>query len=229
MIITIHQPEYLPYLGFFDRIFKSDIFVILDHVQYQKHGYINRNRIKNANGAEWLTIPVNKKMKLDTICKVEIRNDENWRDKHRKSISMNYSKAPYFEKYFPIFEELYSKNWQYISELDTYLIAEILQKLGMNKKIYKSSELDIQEKSTDMLVEICKKLNGTTYLSGEGGKLYMECDKFENAGIKLNFQTFTHPVYTQLHEKVGFLPYMSFIDLLFNHGENSLEILNSKG
>lgn len=228
MIVTIHQPEYLPWIGFFDRIIKADVFVILDHVQYQKHGYINRNHIKTANGAEWLTIPVNKTLKQAPISKVEIRNNEDWQSKHYKSIIQNYSKAPYFKQYHDFIKKTYSTSWEYISDLDTHLITELLKQLNIKRPIHKSSEMDIEGESTDMLINICKRLKADTYLSGEGGKNYMDCDKFKEAGINVLFQSFTHPNYSQLHEKTGFLSHLSLIDLLFNHGENSLEIINNK-
>lgn len=225
MIITIHQPEYLPWLGFFDRIIKSDVFVILDHVQYQKNCNINRNRIKNANGPEWLTVPVHKKMDHMEISKVQIQNSLEWREKHYKTIVMNYAKATHFAAFHDVIKAIYEQNWDSISELDTSIIISILEKLGVKKKIYKSSELHPEGKSTEMLVDICKKLNGDTYLSGEGGKRYMDTKAFDDAGIKIEWQTFTHPVYTQQYNKLGFISHLSFIDLLFNHGVDSLEIL----
>ncbi|MBI2463481.1 WbqC family protein [Candidatus Peregrinibacteria bacterium] len=225
MIITIHQPEYLPWLGFFDRIIKSDIFVILDHVQYQKNCNINRNRIKNANGPEWLTVPVYKKMDHMEISKVQIQNNLEWREKHYKTIVMNYAKAAHFAQFHDLIKGIYEQNWDSISELDTAIIMNILEKLGVKKKIYKSSSLNPIGKSTDMLVDICKKLNGDAYLSGEGGKRYMDTKAFDDAGIKIMWQAFTHPVYTQQYTKLGFISHLSFIDLLFNHGMDSLEIL----
>lgn len=226
MIVTIHQPEYLPWLGFFDRIIASDVFVILDHVQYQKHGFINRNRIKTANGEMWLTVPVDKKMKLDSIREVEIKNVEKWQEKHFKSISQSYSKAPYFSMYKHIFDEIFSTSWCHISQLNIHIITQILNALGVKKEIYKSSELDVKGESDEMLINICEKLNAETYLCGQGGKLYMDLEHYQKADINVVFREFDHPTYNQLYTgSVGFLPYMSIIDLLFNHGEESLKII----
>lgn len=224
MIVTIHQPEYLPWIGFFDRVIKSDVFVILDHVQYQKNGFINRNRIKNANGAEWLTVPVSNQMKHDPICKVDIGSND-WQKKHYQSIVFNYVKAPYFEKYHVFFQEMYHNEWRNIAELDIYFITQILLKLGIKTKIVRSSEWELKSQSTDLLVDICQKLNADTYLSGEGGRRYMEHEKFARAGIKIEFQTFVHPIYPQLFPGAGFVPQLSFIDLLFNCGEEGLQLL----
>ena len=112
--VTIHQPEYLPWIGFFDRIYQTDIFVILDDVQYQKNGFINRNKVKNYNGWQWITVPVEGKSTRKNINEVIISNQEEWGEKQWKCLLYNYSRAPYFKKYADFFEEVFKKKWNLI-------------------------------------------------------------------------------------------------------------------
>jgi len=220
MILTVHQPEYLPYIGFFDRISKADVFVILDSVQYQKNGFINRNRIKTAQGWQWLTIPVKRREALKNINEIEIDNQTDWKSKHWKALLYNYNKTPYFKKYADFFEKTYNQNWDLLVDLDIYLIENIMNMLRIKKQIKISSHLKVQGKADDLLVDICKELGADTYLSGPGGKEYMNLDKFKKQNINVVFQEFTHPVYVQQFPKKGFIPNLSIIDLLFN-SENS--------
>jgi len=225
MILIAHQPEYLPWLGFFDRIYKADIFVILDNVQYQKNGFINRNKIKTAQGWQWLTIPVKQREALKNIKEIEINNELDWKSKHWKALLYNYNKAPYFKKYFDFFEKVYKQNWRNLANLDIYLIKNIMALLGLKKEIKKSSSLSAKGKADDLLVNICKELKVDTYLSGPGGKEYMKMEKFKEENINVTFQDFVHPAYPQLFEEKGFIPYLSVVDILFNCGPESLNII----
>ncbi|MBI4234988.1 WbqC family protein [Candidatus Peregrinibacteria bacterium] len=226
MIVTIHQPEYLPYLGFFDRIIESDVFVILDHVQFQKSGFIHRNKIKTHNGWRWLTVTVDSKMKNMPINTVKIKNESGWSSEHYKLLKIYYQKAPFFEQYEQLLQDIYNREWEYIVDLDIYLLERLLAVLGIKTKLYRSSELDLAKESEDWNIDICKKLNGNTYLSGPGGKLYMDMEKYKKADIKTTFRDFIHPEYNQLYmNESGFVPYMSILDLLLNHGEGSLKII----
>lgn len=218
MIVTIHQPEYLPYIGFFDRISRADIFVILDNVQYQKNAFINRNKIKTFDGWQWLTVPVKQREALKNINEIEISNEIDWRVKHWKALLYNYNKAPYFKKYSDFFEKLYKQNWTSLANLDIYLIENIMDMLGLKKEIKKSSLLKANGKADDLLINICKELGADTYFSGPGGRGYMDLEKFKEQNINVVFQEFTHPVYAQQFGE--FIPNLSIIDLLFNN-ENS--------
>lgn len=216
MIITIHQPEYLPWIGFFDRVSKADIFVILDDVQYQKNGFINRNKIKTSQGWQWLTVPVKERESMKKINEVEINNQIDWRQNHWKSLLYNYNKAPCFKKYSDFFEENYKKKWDSLADLDIYLIENIMDMLGIKTETKISSLLNIKGEATDRLVNMCKMLGVDTYLSGPGGKEYMDLDKFKKQNINVIFQEFTHPIYVQQFGE--FIPNLSIIDLLFNQG-----------
>lgn len=225
-IVTIHQPEYLPWAGFFDRIYKADIFVALDEVQYQKGGFINRNKIKTSQGWQWITVPVKEREGLKKINEVIIDNKSNWQENHWKSLFYNYNKAPYFEKYADFLKNVFKKEWELIAELNIYLIENIMNILGIEKQIKKSSLMHVEGKATERLINICKKVGADTYLAGFGGKEYMDEKKFEENSIKVIYQDFKHPRYSQLYD--GFIPELSIVDLLLNCGPESLDIILGK-
>lgn len=225
MIIGILQPGYLPWLGFFEQMYRSDVFVIYDDVQYDKEGWRNRNRIKTANGIQWLTIPVSIKFEQHPlIYEVKIDNTTNWRKKHLFSISQNYSKARFFRKYIPIFEEAYSKEWEYLIDINMNFTLKLAERLGMeNKKVVRSSTLNIEGDRIGRLVKICKLFNADIFYEGISGKNYLDEKYFTEQGVRIEYQNYKHPVYQQLYG--DFIPHLSVVDLLFNCGEESLSIL----
>ena len=219
------QPTYLPWMGYFDLIDQSDIFVFLDNVQFEKQSWQQRNKIKTRQGEIWLTVPVLQSLG-QKINEVKINNNSNWKEKHWKSIKYNYNKAPYFKTYFKFFEETYNTDWQYLVDLNIHIIKWVCNQLNIKKDFIKSSDMGIEGKKTDLLVNICKKLNADTYLSPLGSAVYIEKNNlFEREGIKLEYQHFEHPIYKQLWE--DFVPHISVIDLLFNEGDKSLDIIRS--
>jgi hypothetical protein len=225
--VVILQPGYLPWLGFFDQMYKSDIFVILDDVQYDKHGWRNRNRIKTAQGIQWLTVPVLISGKCKPIIKdVLIDNRINWQKKHLKGIEQNYKKAQFFKDYFYLFEETLSKEWKYLIDLDMEFIYKLNAALGLNRKIIFSSGLNIKTDKTERLINICQMLNADKYLTGDAAKDYIDGAEFTKNNILLEFHNYSHPNYKQLYGK--FIPYLSIIDLIFTYGDKSLEILTGK-
>jgi len=226
--ISIHQPEYLPWIGFFDRIAKSDIFVILDDVGYQKNGFMNRNKIKNPQGWQWITVPVQGRSPNKKVNEVLINNATNWADVHMRAIYLNYCKAPYYKNYSTFFEETFKKKWDNLGDLDIYLIENVLKFLGIKTKVERSSNVAVEGENTERLVNICKHFKTTTYLSGPGGKNYMDLEKFREENIKVVFQEFNHPEYAQMFKDRGFIACLSIIDLLFNCGPNSLKIISEK-
>lgn len=228
MRIGILQPGYIPWLGFFEQMYKSDVFVIYDDVQYDKESWRNRNRIKTANGVQWLTVPVIVRFEdAPLINDIKIDNKLNWRKKHLHSIKQNYSKVAYFKKYIDIFEEAYSKKWQYLVDIDMHFILELSVLLGIDcNKIVRSSTLNISGDKIERLIEICKLFKADTFYEGAAGKNYIDDSQFARNGIKVEYQDYKHPAYRQLHG--DFVPYLSVVDLLFNHGEESLAILLNK-
>jgi len=223
MIVAVHQPQYLPWLGYFDKIDQADIFVILDNVQYKKNEYQNRNRIKTAQGWQWITVPVKYRFP-EKIIEVAINNEVDWRRKHHTALLSNYNRSAYFKDYRSFFEDLYQRDWILLANLNTYIIEYIIKQIKIATKIVKASDLELSSDPTQRLIDICKGLGADTYLAGAGGREYMDVDSFEKSGIKVVFQEFQHPVYEQLYGK--FESYMSVVDLLFNHGPKSMEIIS---
>ncbi len=228
MIVSVHQPQYLPWLGYFDKIDKSNCFVFLDTVQYKKREFQNRNKIRTKTDPIWLSVPVKTKgASLQRLSDVQIDNQINWQKEHINSLQTWYSSAPHFNDYFSFFKAVYAKKWERLIDLNIHIIEFILDILDINTKIYLESEIKTQYTSTLRLVEICNKLEADIYLSGIGGKDYLDELKFSENKIDLQYQNFTHPTYLQqftLGEN-KFSPYMSIIDLIFNAGPKSIDIL----
>lgn len=228
MIVSVHQPQYLPWLGYFDKIDKSDCFVFLDTVQYKPREFQNRNKIRIKDGWIWLSVPVKVKGHFrQKICDVEIDNEKGWEEDHKKSLMFWYAKAPFFKNYFPFFAEVYVRKWEKLIDLNIYIIKFILKELRIEKKLYLESEIGTSTKSTDRILELCQKLNADIYLSGICGKDYLEEEKFKNSSIKLEYQKFNYPRYNQqfVNESNPFEPYMTIVDLLFNEGPKSIDII----
>ncbi len=225
--IGILQPGYLPWLGFFEQMCSADVFVIYDDVQYDKEGWRNRNRIKGANGVLWLTVPVHVKLSdRPLISEVRIDNKANWRKKHLMSLKMNYAKAPFFKEYIRIFEEAYSRDWDLLVDIDMYFILKLSECLGMgDKKIVRSSSLNVDGDRIERLAKICKMFEADVFYEGASGKNYIDNASFAEQGIAIEYQDYKHPVYKQLYG--DFIPHLSLVDLLFNHGDESLAILTA--
>ena len=221
-LISIRQPGYFPYLGFFKKIESVDIFVFLDDVQYTRSDWDNRNKIKTSDGSMWLTIPILNKSK-EFLNEVEIDNTQNWIYKHKSAIKFNYQNAPFFDLYWKDIESILDKKYTKLIELNMKLINYFKSILQINTETVFSSNLDINSTGSQKLYEICKSLKAETYLSGELGQNYLDLEIFDNNKIKIIFEKFQHPTYSQINSK--FLPNMSIIDLLFNEGDNAINIL----
>ena len=218
MIIGIHQPNYLPYLGFFDKMAKSDIFVIYDDAQFEKGEFQHRNRIRIYHGWKWLTVPVEKKH--IPINEIRIKNEVatwkgvKWTDAHFNDISDNYKDTLYYSVYEKEIKRIYNKRYDKLVDLNMELIDFLKEAFDIGVKMVFSSELGFTSKSTERLVEIVEALGGDVYLSGAKGRDYLDVSLFEKKDIRVEFQEFEHPVYKQRYE--GFVPNMAAIDALFN-------------
>lgn len=223
MIVAAHQPQYLPWLGYFDKMRRVDVFCYLNDVQFKKNEWQNRNRIKTAQNWQWITVPVRYHFP-EKIHEVHINNGVDWMRKHLQALITNYRRSPYYSEYIPIFEEVYSREWEFISELNVHLIERLKSVLDLDEKsTVLSSDLDLREEPTDRLIDICKALGADTYLAGQGGADYMNLERFEKNGLKLIIQEFQHPVYPQLFGE--FHSHLSIVDLLFNCGPESMDII----
>jgi hypothetical protein len=229
MLLTGHQPNYLPYLGFFEKLVRADCFLIVDNVQFVKRGpfgWIHRNKVRTADGWTWLTIPVQTKGKFtQNICDVEIDNRTPWRRKHWRTLQLNYGKAPFFADYAGEIEAVFEQEWTKLSDLTVRFIELICGYLQIEIPMSRTSERGITgEHGTDLVVSLCRAVGADRYLSGAHGRDYLDIPYVESAGITLEFQNYTHPVYNQV-QGGEFVPYMSALDLLFNHGPDSRAIL----
>jgi hypothetical protein len=223
MIVSVHQPQYLPWLGYFDKIDKADLFVLLDNVQFKKNEWQNRNKIKTSAGGQWLTVPVMYRFP-QLINEVEINNKERWQHKQQQAVISNYKKAPSWDSLEPFFTDLFQSQWQTISQLNIHVVKTLVKILGIETPLHIASEMgDFPEDPDERLIAITKHFGADTYLAGSGGHDYMDMDKYDRNSIKVLFQDYKHPVYDQLFG--DFLPFMSVIDLIFNHGDESLRIL----
>lgn len=226
--VVIQQPSYLPWLGYFEQINQADVFVFYDDVQYTKNDWRNRNRIKTKNGEQWITVPVNYKTG-QKICDVKIDNTRDWKKKHLRSILTSYAKTRNFKEYIKYFRELYATDWLNMCDLAEYTVIMLSNLLNIKTEFKRSKEMSVKGGKTECLVNICMSLGADRYYSPKKSIAYLDISQFEKAGIKVEFQDYLHPVYPQLHGE--FIPYMSVIDLLFNCGTISLDVIKngSKG
>jgi hypothetical protein len=223
MILTAHQPVYLPWLGLFHKIALADLFCIFDIAQYQTKDYNNRNKIKTNTGAIWLSVPVESKEHFTKrICDIRIINN-GWNRKHLKSIQLAYQKAPFFKEHIGRLEEILAAQYDFLTDLNTEILRYSLDALGIHVPIVKASDYDFEGYKSDLVLDMCVKLKADDYIFGAQGKSYADVPSFTEKGIGVHFQNYIHPEYHQLHGE--FEPYMSLIDLLFNEGPRSKEIL----
>lgn len=222
MILSIHQPAYLPWLGYFDKILKSDLFIFLDTVQFEKNSFINRNKIKSQNSSLWLTIPVKTKGHTESsILETEIINNKNWKHKHLQNIYYSYKKAKYFDYLYPKLEILYKKEYLYLSELCFEHLDFWLKEINCETKIVKASNLNMKQKKSQLILEICNYFSSKTYISGALGRDYLEEHSFEKENIEIIYQNYTSPIYEQINGQ--FISNLSIIDFLMNN--NNYEII----
>lgn len=215
MIVSIHQPDYIPYLGYFYKIYQSEVFVFLDDVQFSNDNMHHWNRIKIPQGECRLKIPVEHSFG-DNINQVRTKDELKWKEKHLKTIEMNYKKTEYFEEIYPDYKELLLKVYPNLSEMNIVINQFICQGLGINPKFVRSSELNITSAKEDRVIDICLALGGTTYISGNGAKAYQVDEHFENKGIHLKYTDYKPFVYNQRWGE--FMPNLSVLDYIFNCG-----------
>ena len=225
MILSGHQPNYLPYPGLIGKILQSDKFIYVSNVQLEKKSWQNRNRIKGANGEIMLTVPVMTKGKFEQkISETKINNTENWRMKHFNAISLNYKKAPYASNYMDFFEDLYKRDWEYLNDLDIHIMNYVLSELGIKTEIYYDTDFDFQGSNNALLVEMTKTLSCDTYLSNKGSDSYVDISAFTSNGLNHKYLDYKGVEYPQCFR--GFVPYLSIFDMMFNIGsERTLEII----
>jgi len=227
MIVAIHQPNYLPWLGYFYKVAQADKFILLDDAQYSKNSYINRARIKTPQGERWLTIPVKTAGQFgQTIASMKTDMRQNWPEKHLKTLAANYRRAPYFEEVIALLNSTYLAvtDDTLLGELNIELIRSVCNYLDLRTELARATELGVTTLSTQRLVDISVALGGTQYLSGKGGLKYQDANLFAENGIALRYSDFEAAVYAQQWGE--FVPGLSTIDALMNLGKNAVNLLS---
>jgi WbqC-like protein len=220
MIVSIHQPAYLPWLGYFDKINQADLFIYLDTVQFQKGSYQNRNKVLTRNGPVWLTVPVETSGCLYTTAlkDLTIDNRQAWQAKHLSTLRLNYSGAQMYKEVFPVVEPFYHKPWARLSDLCWEMLLKFNELLGITTPVIKASEIaGVEGKKSDLILNLCRAVKATTYLSGSQGKDYLDLEKFAAANVKVLFQNYVPATYRQQSDE--FVAALGVVDLLFNEAQ----------
>ena len=218
MILTAHQPTYLPWLGTFHKILLADVFCFFDIAQYQKKEWDNRNKIYTHNGELMLSVPTRSKKHFDkTVGEIEINNQTNWAEKHYKSIFLSYKKHPFFENHRSFLEDMYiNQQWDRLVDLNVYFYKYILKLLDKDIPIVMASDYDFQGQKSDLVLDMCQKLEASVYIFGGEGENYANKEPFKSANIDLIFQKYNYPTYTQYRNKKNFTSHLSILDLIMN-------------
>lgn len=220
MIITIHQPEHLPWLGFFNKLSKAEVFVILDSVQFEKNYFQNRNRIIGSNGVQYIGIPASTTGHMEgTIAttKIAAATNPKWKTKYLNTIRQSYSKHPFFAEVFPLLEKALSIQTDNLCDINIAIFQSFAEAMGFFPNYVRSSTLKASGLKSDLILNICKELNADVYIAGPSGRDYLDMQSFADSGIKVVFNDYHHPTYPQKKCET-FVPYMSALDLFMNVG-----------
>lgn len=227
MNVVILQPSYIPWRGYFDQIRRADLFIFYDDVQYDKHGWRNRNQIKTAQGKQWLTIPVHSSGATEGLLIKDAKIDwsKPWAKNHWKALSFAYAKAPYFRRYASLLEPFYQRKDILLADFTIDLTVALTREIGISAaRFMRSSEIPgISGEKTDRLIQILQAVNARHYLSGPSAKDYIEADKFAAAGIALAYIDYNYSEYPQLYPPYD--PYVTILDLLFMVGDQALSYI----
>ena len=235
MIVAAHQPHYFPWLGYVHKMAQADLFIVMDDLQYEKDNFQNRNRIKVNNCSAWLTVPLERGSQADLICDKLIRNDgvsakEHWQRRTWATLQIHYGKAPHFSRYAAELEELYTRPWTRLVDVTLHILELVRGWFGITSPMLLSSSLQLEGQKTDRIIDFCRKVGADVYLSGRGGSTgYLDVDALRQNGVDVAWQSFDHPVYPQRYPALGFMPRMCVLDMLFNCGPASRDILLSTG
>jgi hypothetical protein len=217
MLLSIHQPNYWPGPGLIGKIAHSDTFMFLTEVQFEKRSWQSRNKIRIKDGWKYLTVPVISKGKYDQKIKdVMIMNEDNWRNQHFNAIKFAYQKAPFFKRYENFLESLYETKWEWLVDIDIYVMEYILQDLGIETKLLYDRDLEITGEKNELLIDVCQQLGVTQYMSNKGSENYVDISKFNAAGIDHVYIDYIDREYKQLYP--GYEGYMSILDMMMNLG-----------
>jgi hypothetical protein len=225
VIVSINQPAYLPWLGYFDRILRSDLHIVLDTVQFEKNSFTNRNKIRTPDGWTWMSVPVLTKGRFGdlAISRLEVANERPWARKHWDTLRFNYARAPHFADHAAFWESVFERRWERLLELQRVTIDHVLSTLGIGTRLASSSELGTGGAKDELVLNLCREVGATVYLSGPLGRDYLVPERFAEAGIELRYHDFVHPAYPQAHP--GFEAYMAAVDAIFCLGADGCRAL----
>lgn len=223
-VCAIHQPQYMPWLGYFDKIDSADVFVFLDATQFKKNEWQNRNRILAKTGPQWLTVPVKHRFGQQ-IRETSVDDNSNWRRKHLNTLKACYGRSRFFGQYADEIAELLRRDWSSLSELNVAFVKYLAQQLGITSEFVLASQLQVEGRSSELLGRICQAVHADVYLSGVGGRGYLDESVFDEVAVKTEYQSFQCVEYPQLLG--GFEPALSALDILFNCGDKSLAVLRA--
>lgn len=224
--VAMHQPHYLPWLGLIDKADQADLFVFVDHVQFLRKGWHNRNFVKTAQGPTLLSVPVLQESRAERIDEKVVDGRRPWRKKHRRTIEQSYRAAPHWDPYGPPLLDLYERPWDGLADLAIASTQLVFDAFGVTTPVCRSSQLAaVPGAKTEMVAALCRQVGATTFVSGEGARAYLDEELLAAAGVKVEWQGFAHPTYPQLHPQAGFVPRLAAFDLLLNLGADSLAFL----
>ena len=234
MIVAAHQPHYLPWLGYLDKLVKCDVFVVMDDLQYEAQNFQNRNRLKLNHGPAWLTVPLLRGAQEDRVLDKRIDNAgrggrHHWQARTWRTLVTHYGRAPYFEQYAPALEEVYTRRWDLLVELDLHMLELARGWLGITRPIVRASSLELSGARTERIANMCRAVGASVYLSGRGGSTgYLDTELLARAGVSVLWQRFAHPVYPQRYAGLGFVSHLGFLDVLLNCGPAAAAILRGE-
>ena len=225
MLVTIHQPHYLPWLGYLHRMSQADLFIVLDHVQFERGNYQNRTRVRVNGAPHWLTVPVEQHSQKERILDKRVENRLDWARAHFETLRRSYGSAGYFGAYAADLRAVYSTQWERLTDLNAALLEILRRAFDIRTPLLRSSTLGVDGQKSELVLNICRAVGAKALLVGLGGsREYLDRAAFADAGIELRFQAFTHPQYVQ-RGATSFTPGLSAVDLLFNCGAASRDIL----
>jgi hypothetical protein len=231
VIVAAHQPHYLPWLGYLDKLAKADRFVVMDDLQYEDQNYQNRQRLKLNDGPHWFTVPLVRGSQADRIVDKRIDNTgygsrHHWQRRTWRTLEIHYGRAPHFAHYAQDLEVLYARRWDYLIDLQLHVLDLACRWLDITTPIVRATTLHLTGQKTDRILDFCQKTGAKIYLTGAGGSTgYLDTDKLAAAGVSTMWQRFTHPTYPQRYSSCGFVSHLAFIDLLCNCGPESAAVI----
>jgi hypothetical protein len=227
MIVAAHQPSYLPCLAYFDKMAKSDLFVVMDDLPFEAERFQNRQRIKMSDGDGWLTVPVLPQTDA-RVCATQIDTTVAWRRKTWVAIETHYGSAPFFNRYADDLREVFSQRWDRLIDLDLYLLELARGWLRVHVPVVRATSLGLQGTGTARILDLCRRVGAHGYLSASGASGSLDAELLGRGGITTVWQHFDHPVHAQRYPELGFLPHLGFVDVLLNCGPDARDLVFAK-